>query len=41
MIKKTNNNSTLLKSIIQSIEDIKGQEIISLDFKKLENNRQG
>jgi ribosome-associated protein len=37
MIKKTNKNSTLLKSIIQSIEDIKGQEIISLDFKKLEN----
>ena len=37
MIKKPNISSTLLKSIIQSIEDIKGQDIISLDFKKLDN----
>lgn len=37
MIKRTNNSLTLLKSIIQSIDNIKGQEIITLDLKKLEN----
>ena len=37
MARKTDNTNILLKNIINTIQDAKGKEIISLDFKKIES----